>query len=122
MNTMKNTTETKPNYGTLYREFKVAAFSKNTNAFGLTGVLLVSREGEAYEAGTYTLSKGFEIKVGETVLLPVRNEAAEDVGRYNWASAKFRSFESPRRLEDAPAWLVKRRRWPRALSKPKRSS
>ncbi len=34
-------------------DFKVVAHSKNTNSFGLRGVLIVSRKGHAFEIAVY---------------------------------------------------------------------
>jgi hypothetical protein len=84
---MKNTTKTKP--------FRVASVSSNLNSFGLTGMILMARDGEAYEIGASSL---YVKKKGDVVRVPV-------VGKFgrNFASL---GFEIPRKLPDAPAGVV----------------
>jgi hypothetical protein len=84
---MKNTKQAKA--------FKVASVSENTNSFGLTGMILIAGDGEAYEVGASSL---YVKKKGDVVQVPVVGKT----GR-NFASL---GFEIPRRLPDAPAGVV----------------
>lgn len=84
---MRNTKQTKT--------FKVASVSDNTNSFGLTGMILMARDGEAYEVGaSYMHVK----KKGDVVRVPVVGKT----GR-NFASL---GFEIPRRLPVAPPAVI----------------
>ena len=82
--------------------FRVAAVSSNTNSFGLTSVILVAPDGEAFEAATYAMGD-FAIRKGESVALPVSNPDARGIDRYSWVSVAGRTFEIPRQLDAAPA-------------------
>jgi hypothetical protein len=84
---MKNITQTKA--------FMVASVSENTNSFGLTGMILIAADGEAYEVGASSL---YVKKKGDVVQVPVVGKT----GR-NFASV---GFEIPCRLPDAPAGVV----------------
>lgn len=84
---MKNTKQTKP--------FKVASVSDNLNSFGLTGMILMAVDGEAWEVGA---SSFYVKKKGDVVQVPVVGKS----GR-NFASL---GFEIPRRLPDAPPGVV----------------
>jgi len=84
------------------KTFRVAAVSENTNSFGLTGVVLVARDGEAYEAATYTLGAGFELATGTDITLPICNAYATGLDRYSWHSTNGRGFEIPRALPLCP--------------------
>lgn len=88
--------------GELYgrtRLYVVAAVSENTNAFGLEGVVLVRRNGEAWEvgrsryAGLATLKKGDVVKVAQ-----MHTEGAKP---------SFHHCEIPRPLPAAPKAVVK---------------
>jgi hypothetical protein len=84
---MKNIKQTK--------SFKVASVSDNTNSFGLTGMILIAADGEAFEVGaSYMHVK----KKGDVVQVPVIGKT----GR-NFASL---GFEIPHKLPDAPAGVV----------------
>lgn len=80
--------------------FKVVAVSKNTNSFGLHGMVLIARTGEAWEVGVNQLGVR---EVGHFVPDERINGArcVED-------SRKFHGFnyEIPRRLPDAPPNVV----------------
>jgi hypothetical protein len=84
------------------KNFTVASVSSNENSFGLTGVILVAPDGEAFEAATYAMGD-FAIRKGESVALPVSNPDARGLDRYSWVSAAGRTFEIPRQLDAAPA-------------------
>jgi hypothetical protein len=76
------------------KAFKVASVSSNTNSFGLTGMILIARDGEAWQVGANSISvraKGTIIKVPK--LGTARTFAAL-------------SFELPERLPDAPPGVV----------------
>jgi hypothetical protein len=84
------------------KTFRVASVSSNTNSFGLTGVILVAPDGEAFEAATYAMGD-FAIRKGESVALPVSNPDARGIDRYSWVSIAGRTFEIPCQLAAAPA-------------------
>jgi hypothetical protein len=84
---MKNIKQTKA--------FKVASVSDNTNSFGLTGMILIAADGEAFEVAASSL---YVKKKGDVVQVPVVGKT-----RRNFASM---GFEIPRRLPDAPAGVV----------------
>lgn len=84
---MKNITQTKP--------FMVASVSENTNSFGLTGIILIAADGEAYEVGASSL---YVKKKGDVVQVPVVGENGRQFANLG--------FEVPRRLPDAPAGVV----------------
>lgn len=90
-----------------HRQFIVASVSTNTNSFGLTGVVLVARNGEAFEAATNTTGP-FALKAGDMVALPIvcDNNSIMGPGRYQWVSSTGRTFEIPRRLDDCPRQVV----------------
>lgn len=76
------------------KAFKVASVSSNTNSFGLTGMILVARDGEAWQVGASSLY----VKVkGSIIKVPT-------VG----TSRTFASlgFEIPEQLPDAPPGVV----------------
>jgi hypothetical protein len=71
-------------------EFKVAAISDNTNSFGLHGVVLIARDGTAYQVGASKLN------------LPKQNEVL-DIDINNFAK---HGFEIPEKLHTAPKYVV----------------
>ena len=77
------------------RLFRCFGVSSNMNAFGLYGVMLMAKNGEAYEAAKHEPP----VK-GSDVVLPL-----DESGEINWARA---GYEIPRRLTpDAPKAVVK---------------
>jgi hypothetical protein len=81
---------------TLNREFKVALISGNTNSFGLYGVIIIDRNGQAWEVATNSLNlpaKESIITIKETF----NQETGESLG-LNFAE---KGFEIPRRLPNA---------------------
>ena len=76
------------------KAFKVVAVSSNMNAFGLTGMVLVARDGEAWQVGANHINVK---KQGSVLRVPgkatVRNFAAL-------------GFEIPERLPVAPPLVV----------------
>jgi len=81
----------------LHKAFKVAAVSSNTNSFGLYGTVLVAQDGEAYEIALNDINKK---KVGDTVLLPVKNGKTDIMGDCQLF------FEIPRKLPTAPQKII----------------
>lgn len=79
------------------KSFKVVSVSKNTNAFGLNGVVLLAADGEAFEAAT-NCTGPFSLPVGEVVNIPVSCPDASGAARYLWVSTAGRTFEIPREL------------------------
>lgn len=83
----KKTQQTKP--------FKVASISSNRNSFGLQGVILVAKDGEAFEVGASYLHA---VNKGDVVLVPLIDE--HDL---NFA---YLGFEIPTYLPQAPPDVV----------------
>lgn len=86
--------------------FKVACVSKNQNSFGLTGIVLVAADGEAFEAASYTLGEGFAVNRGDCFTLRVSNPHASGTDCYSWVSTSGRTFEIPRAMTKAPADVI----------------
>ena len=84
---MKKTKQTKP--------FKVASVSSNLNSFGLTGMILMALDGEAWEVGASSL---FVKKKGDLIHVPIVGKAGRNFGTLG--------FEIPTRLPDAPAAVI----------------
>ena len=83
-----NVIQTKP--------FKVVAVSGNANSFGLKGIIMVAKDGMAFEAAKYL---GIDpLKIGDLVIVPVN-----DAGKPNFAYA---GFEIPRELTNVPAEVL----------------
>ena len=83
-----------------YKEFIVASVSSNTNSFGLRGMVLVARDGEAWQVGANDINVK---KKGEVLRIPGRKTAR------NFAAL---GFEIPERLKDAPPGVLTEI-WPR---------
>lgn len=77
------------------KAFKVASVSSNRNSFGLQGVILIAKDGEAYEVGA---SYHHAVMKGDIVLVPTTDELI-----LNFAQI---GFEIPRQLSNAPADVV----------------
>lgn len=73
------------------KKFKVAAISSNRNSFGLTGVVLVAKDGQAFEVGSNDLHLP---KEGDVLEVPTKAGIGLD-----WAKL---GYEIPRAL-DPPA-------------------
>ena len=73
------------------KQFKVVAVSTRTNSFGLYGMVLVAKDGEAWEVGANSINVK---KKGDIITVPVR---------HSWAEFQF---EIPNRLEDAPEPVI----------------
>lgn len=76
--------------------FKIASVSSNTNSFGLTGMILIARDGEAWQVGAnsyYLRTKG------DVVRVPLTGKRDR-----NFAAL---GFEIPEKLQDAPPPVVK---------------
>jgi hypothetical protein len=78
------------------KKFKVLAVSSNTNSFGLYGIVMVARDGTAYEVGANYLNKK---NVGDEIVVSL-----SDTGRGGFAEL---GFEIPRQLPKAPGKIVK---------------
>lgn len=82
---------------TSIREFKVVTVSSNTNSFGLHGVVLMSKDGEAYEVGISTLGAP---KQGRTVNVDfMGGDMPMKIDGY--------TCEIPRKLPTPPANVLK---------------
>lgn len=78
------------------KQFKVAAVSANTNSFGLTGLVLVAADGEAWQVGANSINRKDK---GTVLTVPVT-----DAGSPQWHGF---GFEIPHRLTpDAPPAVV----------------
>jgi hypothetical protein len=79
----------------MHKIFKVAALSSNRNSFGLRGMILIAKDGEAWQVGANHL---YCRSVGELVCVPV-------VGDKGLSFAGL-GFEIPEQLPDAPGAAV----------------
>lgn len=79
------------------RTFVVAAKSSNYNSFGLRGMILVARTGEAWQVAANTLN---ECEVGERLQAPLGPVDRHPI----WAGF---GFEIPQMLPPAPPKVVK---------------
>jgi len=85
--------------------FKVVAVSENTNSFGLQGMILMQKNGVAYQVGVNSLNVK---KEGDIITVPCDwNEV--DVEGCQMVNYHFYShgFEIPNRLPDAPDVVIK---------------
>jgi hypothetical protein len=80
----------------MHKTFKVASVSSNTNSFGLSGMILIARDGEAWQVGA---SHHYPKTRGDLVRVPV-------LGRRGRNFAPL-GFEIPERLPLAPAGVVR---------------
>ena len=79
--------------------FKVVSVSKNSNSFGLKGVILMARDGEAWEVGASHINipvKGERIQVALDLDNPSISPLFAEKG-----------FEIPRRLPGPPEQVVR---------------
>lgn len=74
-------------------EMKVVSVSKNTNSFGLRGIVLVSKDRKAYEVGRSTSASPQWVK-DDVVKIPL-----DPRGNPNWARA---GVEIPKELGPVP--------------------
>lgn len=79
-------------------QFKVVTVSKNTNSFGLHGVIIVSKEGQVYEVG---ISSWCCPKQGNLLTGSISDNN-------NLSSIDGISYEIPRRLKDMPQEAVEK--------------
>ena len=84
------------------KEFKVVAVSTNTNSFGLRGVVMVARDGEAWQVGASHINVP---KEGALVKLTFRS-TADGFGLQKYPDFPF-NCEIPERKEDANKLLLK---------------
>lgn len=78
--------------------FKVASVSSNANSFGLTGHVLVAKDGDAWEVGRSRGSWNDPWDRGTSVTVKL-----DDNGRPQWAGM---GVEIPKRLSPAPPEVV----------------
>jgi hypothetical protein len=76
------------------KRFIVASVSSNRNSFGLTGMILIARDGEAWQVGANDLNRNAK---GTTVAVPVRRRRPD---------FSHLGFEIPERLPSAPPAVV----------------
>jgi hypothetical protein len=77
--------------------FKIVTVSKNTNSFGLYGVIIMNQRGNAFEIG---MSGYNEPKKGQALIVELTDDR-------NILSIWNKSFEIPRKLADAPPEVVR---------------
>ena len=82
------------------KSFKVVAVSTNHNSFGLRGVVLVARDGQAFEIGSNDLHLP---RQGDVLGVPTEPGLGLDWGRLG--------FEIPRELDPPAPPEVVRRVW-----------
>ena len=86
------------------KEFKVVAVSSNHNSFGLTGVVLVARDGQSYEVASNDLHLPQQ---GDVLGVPTKPGVGFDWGRFG--------FEIPRELHPPAPPEVVRQVWGHTL-------
>jgi len=87
-----------PYFAARNKTFRIAAISSNSNAFGLTGHVLVAKDGEAWEAARSRCGDYPEkLKVGDDITLPLENGEPVFAGN---------NFEIPHKLVNPPPVLV----------------
>jgi hypothetical protein len=77
--------------------FKIVTVSKNTNSFGLYGVIIMNQTGMAFEIGMNAYN---DPKKGQSLIV----ELTEDG---NISSIRGKSYEIPRKLATAPAEVIR---------------
>jgi hypothetical protein len=77
------------------KTFVAASISKNTNSFGLHGIILLAKDGEAWEAAANSINVP---KQHDRVTV-----ALDDAGSPRW---ELKGYEIPRRLPAAPPKVV----------------
>ena len=93
------------------KEFRVVSVSSNTNSFGLHGVILLSKDGEAYQLGASYLYLPWK---GDTIVATVQHNTDNDKRDVNFTHLKSKdtgktesfSYEIPERLSDAPTAVI----------------
>lgn len=83
------------------KEFKVVAISSNTNSFGLRGVVMVARDGEAWQVGASTIN----LPRKDAMVTLKFNEDPKG-GLQEYPEFPF-NCEIPERKPDPPAELLK---------------
>ncbi len=79
----------------VWKDFKVVSVSENHNSFGLYGVVLLAKDGTAYEVAMGSLYKPAK---GDTLACRVINDRLDTI--------LGKSYELPRRLDDAPKEVI----------------
>ncbi len=82
-----------------FKEFKVVAISNNTNDFGLRGIILLARDGEAYQVGRSDHNGLPRLNKNDVVKVPV-----DASGGLTWAAE---GFEIPHAMTKAPPEVIK---------------
>lgn len=86
------------------KHFKVVAISTNHNSFGLHGVVVVARDGQAYEVGASDLHLP---KEGDVLAVPTKPGLGLDWGKFG--------YEIPRELAPPASPEVVRQVWGHTL-------
>jgi hypothetical protein len=82
------------------KDFKVVSVSSNTNSFGLYGVILVAKDGEAIEIAVGSLYKPNK---GDILIKRIMSDEDGNILNYDFEGI---SFEIPRTLPIAPKEVV----------------
>jgi len=80
------------------KKFKVAAVSSNANSFGLRGMVVVARDGEAWELAANSLNVK---SAGESVIAKITLDDDKNRTGIQWGT-----YELPRQLPSAPKAVV----------------
>ena len=90
---------------TVTEKFKVISVSKNTNSFGLLGVIIVSIAGKAFEVG---ITSQFAPQKGEMVDIDFPVTIVNDVPKVGELpiSCNSATIEIPRKLQDCPQKIL----------------
>lgn len=93
--------------------FQIVAVSSNTNSFGLNGVVIVARDGLAFEFGTCNIYSKLAVGQHAELSLVPENELSNDsVACFDWSTIRLRTgerftVEIPRALPECPKKVVK---------------
>ncbi len=79
--------------------FRVAAVSSNANSFGLTGIVLMARDGQAWEVGRVQFGQNTPWKTGMEIPVSV-----DENDRPLW---HYMGVEIPRQLSTAPLKIAR---------------
>lgn len=95
--------------------FQIVAVSSNTNSFGLHGVVIVARDGLAFEFGASQGAHQPKLAVNQHVALeftPAEEHGADAVTCFDWGTIRLHNgerftVEIPRVLPECPKKVIK---------------
>lgn len=98
-------TTTYPDTTRIALKLRVVAISKNTNSFGLSGHVLVARDGRGWEAARCRYTPGYDMtKRGDDITFVETTDLATGRRDINWAA---HGFEIPKELPSAPPKVLR---------------